>query len=121
MTLSRFIVLNAVLAILDFAITYGLETRTETSLLLARSCGSAAVIAGLLLWANHASASRHRYGLPVFISVVTIIMNYGLFTLLHFRNTILNWHVLFAITTMAALLSGAAGYRRALTKHTSRR
>ena len=121
MKLSTFMLLNVAMALLDFVVTYSIGDTTNFGPTVARSCGALTSLTALVVWSRYSSKPFRGELLYIVATVVTIIVNYGLFTLLYLRNTILNWHTLFAVSTMAALLLGAAGYRRALIRKTESR
>lgn len=104
-----FLTLNlALLALADVAtLGTGLYAGLDGSL-------AGGIGAMLALAAVQIVRSMDRFGqLPVIISSISILVNYGLFALILTRNPMLQWPMLLLATSVAALLLGSFGYQRA--------
>jgi hypothetical protein len=112
--LLSFIVLNAAFVVVDGVVTYGLINFATMNVIVARFFGALFAVVGIaiILRRTHPSGSF----LASAISIMTIIVSYGLFALILARNPILQWPVAFVTSALAALLLGAIGYRRALKR-----
>lgn len=118
MTFLIFVLVNSALVAFDFAVTLALYLLGDFYVVTARLCGAGAAVAAMLILIRIWPGRNRSRALPVIVSVITGTVNCGLFVLLYLREPMLNWPLLFGLTSVAALLFGAAGYRRALIRST---
>ncbi|KQO76938.1 hypothetical protein [Rhizobium sp. Leaf262] len=115
MTLVFFILLHSICAIIDFAVTWAFATAANIDLLVSRLIGaSTAFVVVAYAIRRRRNSSRLNSTLPLTISATISIVSYALFALMMVRNPQLQWPVVFAATSVAALVLGGFGYARAL-------
>lgn len=113
MPLLPFIVLNIALAAFDGLATYGLITATGLNFVAARLLGLCITFVSLVLFQHSA---RRKYALATIISCITMLVSFGLFALILTRNPAIQWPIAFIVASLASLVLGVFGYRRALKR-----
>lgn len=116
MTFSRFISVQTACIALDAFTTWVLLSQVGLAVLLGKTLGllSAATLATVYLRQN--SAPQGGGGvLSTSITLISLLVSYGMFSLLVLRNPFLHWPWAFAAAALAGLLLSLIGYRR--TRH----
>ena len=115
MALVFFILLHSICAIIDFAVTWAFATAANIDLFVSRLIGaSTAFVVAIYATRRRLNSSRLNSTLPLTISTTIFIVSYALFSLMMVRNPQLQWPVVFAATSIAALVLGGFGYARSL-------
>ncbi|MEJ8308308.1 hypothetical protein [Agrobacterium larrymoorei] len=115
MTFGRFISVQTACIALDAFTTWVLLSQVGLAVLLSRTIGflSAAALAAVRLRQN--SATQGGGVLSTSITLISLLVSYGMFTLLVLRNPFLHWPWAFAAAALAGLLLSLIGYWR--TRH----
>lgn len=110
-----FLIFNVVLLALDAVVTFAVRASETIHVPIA---GLVGVFAALMtIQFSRKWLKRQGFGLlAATASSVIVLVNYGLFALILMRNPMLQWPAVFLATSLAALLLGGLGYRRALGK-----
>lgn len=109
-----FLLFYAACAAVDAGLTWLFLWSGEISVLVARALGAAGAIMCFVFFQRHFFKKRPVGPLLAgSIGIVSTIVSYGLFALLLFRNTLLQWYVPFLAATLAALILCGLGYWRA--------
>lgn len=115
MTFSRFISVQTACIALDAFTTWVLLSQVGLAVLPGKTLGllSAATLATVCLRQN--SAPQGGGILSTSITLISLLVSYGMFALLVLRNPFLHWPWAFAAAALAGLLLSLIGYRR--TRH----
>lgn len=114
MTFGRFISVQTACIALDAFTTWVLLSQVGLAVLLGRTIGflSAAALAAVCLRQNGATQGGV---LSTSITLISLLVSYGMFSLLVLRNPFLHWPWAFAAAALAGLLLSLIGYWR--TRH----
>ncbi len=114
MTFARFISVQITCMALDAFVTWMLLSQIGVPVLLGKTLSSllAAAFAVLYLRRPRVIASTSRFILTS-ITLISLLVSYGIFTLLLLRNPMLQWPLALIAASVAALLLSLIGYWRA--------
>lgn len=114
MTFARFIFVQITCMALDAFVTWMLLSQVGVPVLLGKTLSSllAAAFAVLYLRRRGAIASTRRF-IVTSITLIVLLVSYGIFTLLLLRNPMLQWPLALIAASVAALLLSLIGYWRA--------
>ena len=114
MTFARFISVQITCMALDAFVTWMLLSQVGVPVLLGKTLSSllAAAFAILYLRRPGVLASTSRFILTS-ITLISLLVSFGIFTLLLVRNPMLQWPLALVAASVAALLLSLIGYWRA--------
>lgn len=114
MTFARFISVQITCMALDAFVTWMLLSQVGVPVLLGKTLSSlsAAAFAVLYLRRRGAIASTRRF-IVTSITLISLLVSYGIFTLLLLRNPMLQWPLALIAASAAAQLLSLIGYWRA--------
>jgi len=114
--LLPFTALNIALVAFDGLATYGLIGIAGLDIIVARLLGLCVAFVSLVLFQRYA---QRKDALATVISGITILVGFGLFALILTRNPAIQWPIAFIVASLASLVLGVFGYRRALKRRES--
>jgi len=110
---ARFISFQIMVMALDALVTWLLVSKAGIPILLGKTIGTLSAAAFAVVYLRQVSvfANNSRF-IAVSITLISLLVNYGMFTLLVLRNPILQWPLACGAATTAALLLSGIGYWR---------
>lgn len=113
MTFARFIFVQIACTALDLLVTWLLVSPAGAAVFVSRTIGAVSAAAFAIVYLRQVSIAAGKSGfVATSITLISLLVSYGVFTLLLQRNPILQWPLAFAAATLAAFFLSLIGYWR---------